>query len=107
MLPKKQRAETKTIEKIFKKGDFFNSPNLTFRFIKTSQLGSPRISFIVPKGISKSAVKRNLLRRHGYSALEKKIHEFPTGLIGAFVFKKFESSVAVIGKDINMIISKL
>lgn len=107
MLSKKNRVDTKTIEQIFKKGNFFNSPNFTFKFIKINQSASPRVSFIVPKAISKSAVKRNLLKRHGYSALEKKIHEFPIGLIGAFIFKKPEPSITVIEKDINIIISKL
>ena len=36
MLKKKNRADTKTVDKIFKEGRFLNSQSLTFKFIITS-----------------------------------------------------------------------
>jgi ribonuclease P protein component len=117
MLPKENRADKRQIEEIFKKGRFVSSPNLTFRFIKlpTSQTRGnshmsdlwPQISFITPKSVAKLAVKRNLLRRRGYLALEKHIHQFPAGLLGAFVFKKPLDSVSEIENEIKIILTKI
>jgi ribonuclease P protein component len=87
MLPKKNRLDTKTVEKVFKMGVFTDSPVFSFRFIKNPKEES-RISFIVPKTLSKKAVERSKLRRLGYTALDKCINELPSGLSGAFVFKK-------------------
>jgi len=70
MLKKKNRADTKAVEKIFKEGKFLTSPNLTFKFIKNKNSSTPRISFIAPKNIAKLAVERNLLRRKGYVILK-------------------------------------
>ena len=85
MLPKKNRLDTKTVERIWKEGRFVNSPNITFKFIKTK--GETKVSFISPKTASKSAVLRNLLRRRGYRAIEPYMSKL-TGFTGAFVFGK-------------------
>ncbi|MEK7175674.1 MAG: ribonuclease P protein component [Patescibacteria group bacterium] len=103
MLPKKNRVNTKNVEKIFKEGFFVNSQNLTFKFIKvfgksdlsgtTGSLTYPKtgtitqISFIVPKTVSKKAVIRNLLRRRGYNILEKYFSNIPP-LLGVIIFGK-------------------
>jgi ribonuclease P protein component len=100
MLPKKNRVNTKNVEKIFKEGFFVNSQNLTFKFIKNGGQGStlrdpkgrtlpatPQISFIVPKTVSKKAVIRNLLRRRGYNILEKYFSNIPP-LLGVIIFGK-------------------
>jgi len=117
MLSKKNRADRKQIDKIFKEGKFLNSENLTFKFIiphpspllikERGKLNSSRLSFIAPKSVAKLAVKRNLLRRRGYSALKKYINQFPTGLLGAFVFKKYQDDVSVIENDIKNILGKI
>lgn len=95
MLRKKNRANRRDLEKVFKKGFFLASPNLTFKYIKekVNSVAVPqemdyRISFVVPKSVSKRAVVRNSLRRKGYSILEKNIGLLKTPVIGAFVFKK-------------------
>jgi ribonuclease P protein component len=106
MLPKKNRVDTKQMEEIFKRGKFVSSSNLTFKFVIGGSL-FPRISFIAPKNIAKLAVKRNLLRRRGYSASEKYIHRFPSGLSGVFVFKKPISSVLEIENEIKTILNKI
>ena len=87
MLPKKNRADKKLVEKIFQEGKFINSPNLTLKFIKEKIL-VPQISFITPKSVSKKAVERNLLRRQGYFILKKYFHKFPVGFSGVFIFGK-------------------
>ena len=107
MLSKKNRTNKKTVEQIFKEGRFLNSPTLTFKFILTNKITLPRISFIAPKNIAKLAVKRNLLRRHGYGVLKKYIHNFPAGLIGVFVFKKFEDNVSILENEIKTTLNKI
>ena len=106
MLPKKNRVNTKEVEEIFKKGRFLNSPNLTFKFIKTNENGI-RISFIAPKSVAKLAVKRNLLRRKGYSVLQRCINDFPVGITGVFVFKKAQEDISILENEIKNIIAKI
>lgn len=107
MLPKKNRADKKAVEKIFKEGKFINSLFLTFKFILTKSPSLPQISFIAPKNVAKLAVKRNLLRRRGYTALREHINQFPPGLVGVFVFKKYQDDVLIIQNEIKNIFSKI
>lgn len=107
MLPKGNRADTKAVEKIFEGGRFLSSPNLTFKFILTNSCTVPRISFIVPKSVAKLAVKRNLLRRRGYSVLKKYINQFPASLIGVFIFKKYQSDILVLENEIKGVLVKI
>ena len=123
MLPKKNRADTKAVKIIFKEGKFIVSPTLLFRFIIKSakSIGQtygnshrsdlwadlPKISFIVPKSVAKLAVKRNLLRRRGYAALSKYLDQFPLGLVGVFVFKKYQEDILIIENEIKNILKKI
>jgi ribonuclease P protein component len=106
MLTKKNRAATKEIEAIFKRGSSLSSPNLNFRFLKNNDKNL-KISFIAPKSLAKLAVKRNLLRRRGYSALKKHISEFPLGIMGAFVFKKHQDDISILENEIKTILAKI
>ncbi|MDQ3075758.1 MAG: ribonuclease P protein component [bacterium] len=85
MLLKKNRANKKDLDKVFKKGFFLASTNLTFRYLKDK---TTKISFVTPKTVSKSAVKRNGLRRKGYALLKKHLELLPSPITAAFVFKK-------------------
>jgi ribonuclease P protein component len=107
MLKKKNRADKNAVGKIFKEGKFLNSLNLTFKYILTKDSLIPRISFIVPKSVAKLAVKRNLLRRHGYTVLQKYTDQFPAGILGVFVFKKYQDDVSIIENEIKNILSKI
>ena len=73
MLLKKNRANKKDLEEVFKKGLFLRSGGFTFTYIKKLDTKDIKISFVVPKNICKSAVKRNSFRRKGYRILRKKI----------------------------------
>ena len=106
MLPKKNRADKKTVNQVFKEGKFINSPNLTFKFMLI-EAPTKKISFIVPKSVSKLAVKRNLLRRLGYSILKNKLKDFPPGISGAFVFKKYQDDILMLENEIKNILSKV
>lgn len=107
MLPKKNRADKKAVEKVFKEGKFLNSPNLTFKFTLTNNSAAPRISFIVPKTISKKAVSRNKLRRLGYAVLKNYINKFPSGLAGVFIFKKYQDNSFILEDEIKTIFDKI
>ena len=107
MLPKKNRADRKAVEKIFKEGKFFNSSNLTFKYVLSGASGPPRISFVAPKSVSKLAVKRNLLRRHGYDVVGKHLNQFPAGIVGVFIFKRYQDDVLIIENEIKNILSKI
>jgi ribonuclease P protein component len=108
MLPKKNRADKKEIDLLFKGGKFLSSSNLTFKFINSprSDLGR-RISFIAPKSVAKLAVKRNLLRRKGYIILKKYLDQFPAGTLGVFIFRKYQDDVLIIENEIKTILAKI
>ncbi len=113
MLPKKNRADKKAIEQIFKKSSFLSSLHLTFKFI-TNQGSSKKISFIAPKTVAKGAVERNLLRRRGYTALGRYFPQLPVGILGAFIFGKKSLEVfggkeykEILEKEIEQILDKL
>lgn len=123
MLPKKNRADKKAVEKIFKEGKFVNSPNLTFKFVMRGNKDFlmsnteascsllkplfPRISVIVPKSVAKLAVKRNSLRRLLYSILMKYIKDLPVSLVGVFIFKKAENDTIILENEIKTIFNKI
>ncbi len=106
MLSKKNRANKKDIDSLFKLGKFINSPSLNFRYFKNNSR-EIKISFIAPKSVAKSAVKRNYLRRCGYKALEKHINKSPSSLLGVFVFKKYQGDILVIENEIKNILNKI
>jgi ribonuclease P protein component len=106
MLPKKNRASTKEIERIFQEGKFVISPSFTFKYIRNNEKGI-KISFIAPKSVARLAVTRNLLRRRGYVALEKYIELFPFPVLGAFVFKKHQDNISILENEIKNIFNKI
>lgn len=113
MLPKKNRVSKKEVDLIFKicppngrEGKSITSPNLTFKYFKNN---SPevKISFIASKSVAKLAVKRNLLRRRGYLALGRRLDRFPVGIIGIFIFKKYQDDISIIENEIKIILEKI
>lgn len=106
MLPKKNRADRKSIERIFKSGQFLNSLHLTFKFI-FNNASIPQISFIAPKNIAKNAVDRNFLRRMGYLALKKHLNQFPINILGVFIFKKYQAEIIILEQEIEEILKKI
>ncbi|MBI3305565.1 ribonuclease P protein component [Candidatus Nomurabacteria bacterium] len=106
MLPKKNRASTKEVKKIFKEGRSVSSLSLSLKYIKNIS-EETRISFIAPKNIAKSAVKRNSLRRLGYSVLRKNIKDFPSGTVGIFIFKKYQDDASILNHEIQNLLHKI
>jgi len=109
MLPKKNRADKKTIEKIFKKSIFIGSHSLNLKYFFNKDNISPRVSFIVPKTVEKKATERNFLRRKGYLILEKYWNKIPNDFVGVFIFNKQKEKklLEVIEEDIKIILNKI
>ena len=105
MLPKKNRVSKKEVDLVFKQGRFVVSSNLTFKYLKNHNK-EVKISFIAPKNVAKLAVKRNLLRRRGYAVLGKYLNQFPAGLVGVFIFKKYQDDVSILEYEIKNILAK-
>jgi ribonuclease P protein component len=82
MFPKKERLNKNDFQGVLKNGSFFCGKIFNLRFINNKQ---PKYSFVTPKNIYKSSVKRNKLRRLGYNVLKK--IEYKPGL-GVFFYKK-------------------
>jgi ribonuclease P protein component len=112
MIPKINRADKKTLDLVFRFGRFLNSQHLTLKFLLNEQnilknKNYPRISFIVPKNISKLAVKRNKLRRIGYSVLRDYIKSAPDNLTGAFLYKKYTKDIEIVKNEVKEILNKI
>jgi ribonuclease P protein component len=110
MLPKKNRADKKAVEKIFKDGFFVGSSQLNLKYIYENSDNPPRMSFVVPKTVEKSAVRRNYLRRIGYVALKKHFNKIPYGFSGVLIFnkiKEIKNLSKIIENDINILLNKL
>jgi ribonuclease P protein component len=91
MLPKKNRANKKEFDLIFKNGKFVSSPNITLKYIKNIEnvgFSSFKIAFVVPKTVSKKAVDRNLLKRRGFNTLKDILKNKPLKIGAVFVFGK-------------------
>ena len=70
--------------------------------------GKTRVLGVDPaKNIAKIAVRRNLLRRKGYTVLRKYINRFPIGITGAFIFKKYQDDMSRIEDEIKNILNKI
>lgn len=82
MLPKKERVTKGIFRVLMKKGKTFSTQLFLLYFIK-SEL--PQYSFVAPKNIFKSAVKRNKFRRIGYNILRSIPIKSGSGI---FVYKK-------------------
>ena len=105
MLSKKRRILRKDLPYILTKGKRYNSKSLLMYVVKqqttvpeqSSVRGSSsklaRFSFSVSKKIEKSAVKRNKLRRQGYSVIDRHIEQIKEGNLFFFVFKKGSNTI--------------
>lgn len=63
MLPKENRLQkTRDFDVVFKKGRFFGTKFLSLKYMENG-LTATRVGFVVSTKVSKSAVKRNRLKR--------------------------------------------
>lgn len=69
MLPKKRRISRALFSDLLKERNFVYSEHFTLRFSFPKENTLSRIGVSVSKKVSKSAVKRNLIRRRSYAAI--------------------------------------
>ncbi len=110
MLPKEKRIPRGSFSDVLKNGRSFHFLFISIKIVRSDEENS-RFSFVVPKTVSKSAVKRNLVRRRGYSILGKHLESIKKPYLYAFFMKKgvekltfdqFESEIVAILKKTGM-----
>lgn len=106
MISKKNRVNKDLFNKIFKEGSIIHSPIFLFKYIKNLE-NKGLYSFVVPKTVAKSAVKRNSLRRKGYNSLRN--IGIIGGISGIFFYKKGTSGVLTteIKESIELTLKKI
>lgn len=106
MISKQNRVNKGLFDKIFKEGAFIHSPIFMFKYVKNLE-NKGFFSFVVPKTVAKSAVKRNALRRKGYNSLRN--IGILKGVSGVFFYKKGTSGATLpeINGSIEEILNKI
>ena len=106
MISKKNRVNKDLFNKIFKEGSIIHSPIFLFKYTKNLE-NKGLYSFVVPKTVAKSAVKRNSLRRKGYNSLRN--IGIIGGISGIFFYKKGTSGVLTteIKESIELTLKKI
>jgi|SRR3989338_4163733 len=126
MLPKKNRISRIVFEDLLKCGKNVSGDFLQAKFLFLSSKDSPwgssslrgvlasnakesQFSFVIPKAVSKLAVKRNLLRRRGYASVSKILNNLKQPMLCAFFFKKGSANASFdeIEADVNVILNKI
>jgi ribonuclease P protein component len=107
MLSKKQKVDKTLFKEVLaQKGINCHSPHLSLKIVKNKE---NRFSFVVSKKVTKSAVKRNLLRRRGYSIVGDIIESIKSPIIGIFFFKKGAENISFqeLKEEILFLLKKL
>ena len=105
MLPKNKRITKELFQSILKTGRTLSSPLFLFRYMSIPGMDT-KYAFVVPKSVSKQAVKRNKLRRQGYNTLRT----LPLPLVsGIFFYKKGseKTNLNEIKENVNTILKKI
>ena len=104
----KKQSRQKTFEEIFKKGKTLKGKYFLLRFFPIDK-NQKKFTFVVPSSVSKSAVRRNLLKRRGRYVLNLNKNKINSGLGMIFIFnKKFNrSEISRTKKDILFITSSV
>jgi ribonuclease P protein component len=89
MIPQKRKVDTGLFPSVLKQGNSISSEHFSLRFLRVPGVAPSKFSFVVSRKISKKAVERNRLKRHGYAALEITKHPPPkTSIVAIFFAKK-------------------
>jgi len=90
MIPKDRKVERDIFPTFPQKGKVFNSNSLNLKVYSNplSETNKTKFSFIVSKKVSNKAVKRNLLKKRGYSILDEVLDKTKDGFVCIFFFKK-------------------
>lgn len=108
MSPSKNRVDKVLFEEIFKKGKTLKGKYFFLRFFLLKN-NEKKFTLTVPSSVSKSAVKRNLLKRRGRHILnlnKDKIDD-KTALIFIFNKESLEAKFKELEEDILFLINSL
>ncbi len=107
MLRKEQRIRRKEYTPLLNQGKRYNSPHLLLYVAENNSSKNSKFSFSASKKVYKFAVGRNLLRRRGYSVINKLIKETKPKYLCFFSFKKgsYDISYQVLEKEIKELLS--
>ena len=108
MLPKSQKISRSLFKNTFNKKKNIASTFFSLGFCKESKLAPARFSFVVSKKIASRAVKRNVLKRRGYSFLQKNKKNINPSFVVIFFLKKGveKLSMAEFHKEIFLLLKK-
>lgn len=111
MLSKKRRAEKSLFPRVLSKSKSFYGKNMTVRvFLLNSpdKNSKSKFSFVVSKKVSNKAVKRNLLKRRGYSVVKDIKTQINEGFVCVFFFKTTTINLSYIElkKEITFLLKK-
>lgn len=76
MLPKKERLNTKRFDEIIASGKNISAGAF---YLKALNNDSARFAVVVPKKVSKNAIKRHFLKRRVFNSIAKNKAFFPAG----------------------------
>ena len=102
MISKKKRVTKDTFQTIMEKGSILHGSFFMLRYLIQD---TPAYTFVAPKKIARTAVKRNFLRRRGYNILRSyKLNS----CVGIFFYKKegLTASFIETKKDIEFLLKK-
>jgi len=108
MLPKKRRVEKELFPDVLNKARSFYGENMSLRVFLAEPYKETRVSFVVSKKVSNKAVKRNFLKRKGYSAIKDMPISLNKGFVCVFFFKKSTLSISYtdLKKEISSLLKK-
>lgn len=102
MLAKARRIDRNTFKTLVGRGLQAHSPRLFLSIYKKSDESPSQFAFLCSKKVSPKAVKRNTLRRQGYTVIQTLLSRITPGVYCVFSFKKEaqQGSFEDIEKDI-------
>lgn len=105
MLPKSERLDTKRFDEIIASGRNINAGGFYFRFLSSE---IRRFSVVVPKKVTKSAIKRHFLKRKLFKFISQNKDLFPVSDYILFVNKDIlEMTDIQIQENIKNVATKL
>ncbi len=108
MLSKKIRVGKELFPQVLLKARCLYGNNMSLRVLNTNITNKTKFSFVVSRKVSNKAVRRNLLKRRGYSIIKNISKYINNGFICVFFFKKTSTllSYKELEKEIFFLLKK-